>query len=430
MALTGLSVFERGTLPRWARVRQTLESTEISDVAAAVAREFARPEVRAAITDGTRVALPGGSRGIDRIDEVLRAAVNEVRKLGGVPFIIPAMGSHGGATADGQLALLDHYGITPEAMGCEIRASMETVELGMVEGDVPCYFDRIAYEQADVVIPIGRVKPHTAFRGPIESGLMKMMAIGFGKQKGADTFHSRGFDEFHTLIPAVGQFNLEHVNIPFGIALVENGYGHLGLIEAVPARGMMEREQELLMIAKEWIARLPGESLDVLIVDEIGKNISGDGADPNVTNRSVTGLLERAGEAVKPTIQRLVVRDLTADTEGNATGMGLFDVALRRAIDKFDPVATYMNCITSKELAGARLPATVDNDRQALYIALASCHKTVVEQAKVARIENTKYITEFWASEPWLPELMATGRVEMLGEPADIRFDADGMFVD
>lgn len=430
MSLDGLSIFERGTLPRWVKVRQQLNSVEVTDVAAAVAAEFQRPEIKATITPGLRVALTAGSRGIDRIADVIRASAVEVRRLGGEPFVVPAMGSHGGATAAGQTALLAHYGVTEEGVGCPIKASMDTVLLGRVENDTPVYFDRTAYEQADAVIPIGRVKPHTDFHGPIESGLMKMIAIGLGKQKGAEHFHWRGFPEFHHLIPAVARFTLSHVNMPFGIALVENGYGHLSLIEAVPNNRIWEREQELLKIARDRLARLPGERIDVLLIDEIGKDISGDGADPNVINRDIAGQLSVSELVLKPSVQRIVVRDLTSDTEGNATGIGLADFGLRRAIDKIDPISTYMNCITSKSPAAARLPIVVDTDRQALFLSINSCLQTEVEQARVVRIKNTKDLEEFWATEPVLSEILATGRVELLGEPHEIPFDSVGMLTE
>jgi hypothetical protein len=417
-----LDLFERGELPRWVRVRQRLHEAALPDVDAAVAAEFVRPEVRGAFRPGARVALTAGSRGIDRIDQVLRAAAAAVRRLGGEPFVVPAMGSHGGATAAGQLAVLAEYGVTEPALGCPIRASMETALLGHVAagalGDVPVWFDRIAAREADAVIPIGRVKPHTDFHGPIESGLMKMIAIGLGKQKGADTFHGYGFAEFHHLIPAVARFSLGTVNIPFGLALLEDGHGHLGLVEAVPAARMWERERELLGMAREWMARLPGEQIDVLIVDQLGKDVSGIGADTNVINRDYTGPL-----AGRPQIQRLVVRDLTPGTEGNATGIGLADVALRRAVDKIDAVKTYMNVITAKKPEGARIPITVESDRAALFVALACCLRVETAGARIARISDTKHLEELWASEPLLPELLATGRVEPLGEPREIVFD-------
>ena len=426
----GLEVFERGTLPRWAPVRQHLDATDVGDVGRAVAAEFARPEVLQAITPGTRVALTCGSRGIDRIDAVLKAAVAAVRRLGGEPFIVPAMGSHGGATAEGQTELIAHYGVTEATMGCPIRSSMETVLLGEVEDGVPVWFDRIAYERADAVIPVGRVKPHTDFHGPVESGLMKMIAIGLGKQKGAEFFHAQGFAEFHHLIPAVGRFTLSRVNIPFGLALIENGHGRLSLVEAVPAARIWDREQELLRVARDRMGRLPGKKVDVLLLDELGKDVSGAGADPNVVNRDFTGLVAGGEVPLQPIIQRIVIRDLTPDTEGNATGIGLGDVVLRRAVAKIDPIATYMNCVTAKSTGAARIPITVDTDRQALYIALATCLKTDPESARIMRVRDTKHVEDLWASEPLLPELLATGRVDQTGELRQIAFDAAGMLAD
>jgi len=430
MALTGLEVFERGELPRWVRVRQTLDATEERDVAAAVAREFTKPGIGDAIAAGTAVALTAGSRGIDKIDQILKACVDQIKQRGATPFIVPAMGSHGGATVPGQLSILHHYGITEEAMGCEIRASMETVLLGQVDGDVPVYFDKTAYEQADTVIPVGRIKPHTDFVGPVESGMMKMLAIGLGKQKGAEYFHARGFKVFHELIPAVGQFTLSTVNIPFGIATVENGHSHCSLIEAMPAATMLDREAELLDIARARMGRLPEVDLDVLIIDQIGKDISGDGADPNVINRDCAGVVDREALGFRPRIQRVVMRDLTPDTEGNATGVGMGDFVLRRLADAIDPVKTYMNCITAKATGGARTPMTLDTDRQALLIAINSCLETETETARVARIESTKHVENLWVSEPILAEMLATGRVEVLNEPGPIVFDEQGMFVD
>jgi hypothetical protein len=422
----GLEIFERGALPRWAPVRQYLDATEIGDVRAAIADEFRRPGVGDRLRPGQRVAVTAGSRGIDRIDEVVRAVVDEVRQLGAEPFVVPAMGSHGGATAAGQLELVAHYGITEESMGCPLLSSMDTAHLGEVGGHIPVWFDRNAFE-ADAVIPVGRVKPHTDFRGPVESGLMKMIAIGLGKQKGAEFFHSQGMDEFHHLIPAVAKFTLTQVNIPFGITVIENGYGNLAQAEAVPAARIWEREQELLKIARERMGRLPGERIDVLIVDRIGKDISGDGADPNVINRDVAGALPPTEEPIKPRVQRMIIRDLTDDTEGNATGIGMADVVLRRAVDKMDPVATYMNMITAKAPQGARIPLTVDTDREAIYVALACCLKTEQETAHIARIQDTKHLETFWASEHLLPELLESGRVEVTGDLRPIAFDRDGM---
>jgi hypothetical protein len=425
----GLEIFDRGELPRWAPVRQRLDDTAIGDVREAIAAQFRRPGIGDRLRPGQRVAITAGSRGIDRIDEVVRAVVDEVRAVGAAPFIVPAMGSHGGATAEGQRELIAHYGITEDRMGAPIVSSMETVHLGEVEEGVPVWFDRNAYE-ADAVIPVVRVKPHTDFRGPVESGLMKMIAIGLGKQKGADFFHHQGMGEFYHLIPSVAAFSLARVNIPFGVAVIENGYGLLAQAEAVPANRIWEREQDLLKIARDRMGRLPGERIDVLIVDRIGKDISGDGADPNVINRDVAGVLPPSEEPVTPRIQRLIVRGLTDDTDGNASGIGMFDVALRRAVDKMDPVATYMNMITAKAPQGARIPLTVETDRQAINIALACCLKIQPETARIARIPDTKHLETFWASEPLLPEFLASDRVEVTGDPRPIEFDDSGMLPD
>lgn len=415
--------FIRGELPRWALVKYQIDPKEIVDIPAAVAAAFAAAGADV-IRPGQRVCLAAGSRGIDRIDEVVRAAVGEVRKRGAEVFIIPAMGSHGGATAEGQLEVLASLGITPERMGCEIRSSMETVQIGTVSGDVPVFMDRNAYDGADVIIPINRVKPHTDFHGPVESGLLKMIAIGLGKQKGADTFHSRGFHVFHDLIPEVGRFTLTQVNIPFGLALLENGHARCWHIEAVPADRIWEREQELVRLAREKMARLPLKALDVLVLDYIGKDISGLGMDSNVVGRYYTG-----PTGTGPDIQRIVVRDLTETSEGNAVGIGMADVVLSQAVTKMDKHKTYMNCITAKTPEGARVALEAPSDRDALYVALACCLRVTPETARIVRMRDTKHLELFYASEPLLPALLATGACEVVEPLQLIEFDEAGMFV-
>ena len=425
----GLEIFERGTLPEWALVRQRLDADEIAtaEIATVVAREFARPGTGERITAGQHVAITAGSRGIDRIAEILRAVVDEVRRRGGEPFIVPAMGSHAGATADSQRDLLAHYGVSEAAMGCPVRSSMDVVQLGTVEDGVPVYCDRIAREEADVVLPVGRVKAHSDFRGPIESGLCKMMAIGLGKQKGADTLHARSFAAFHHLIPAAASLVMAKVNIPFGVALIENGFSHLSAIEAVPAEAILTREPELLALANRKMARLSGDQIDVLILDEFGKNISGSGADPNVTNRDPTGLLTIPDQPAKPAIQRTIVRSLTSETDGNAAGIGSHDVILRRAADQIDLVKTYMNQVTSKMPGGARIPMMADHDRQALYLALASATNIDPERFRIARIINTKALEYVWVSAPLLDDLLSADAVDPVGQPRPITFGDDGM---
>ena len=377
------------------------------------------------VAPGARVCLAVGSRGIDRIADVVAAAVERIRQAGATVFIVPAMGSHGGATAAGQLEVLASYGITGEAAGCEIRSSMETVALGEVRPGVPVFFDRHAFEEADLVVPINRVKPHTDFSGEIESGLLKMIAIGLGKQKGADTFHRQGFGSFHELIPAVAAYTLAHAPIPFGLALVENGHARLRHVEAVPAGRIAERERELLIMARAAMARLPLAALDVLVLDYIGKDISGLGMDSNVVGRYYTG-----PTGAGPAIQRIVVRDLTDETEGNAVGIGMADVVLRWAVDRMDAAKTYMNCVTAKTPEGARVALTVDTDREALDVALACCIQVEPAQARIVRIRDTKHLEWLYASAPLVPELLASGVCEVVGEPGPIAFDRLGRFTD
>jgi hypothetical protein len=414
--------FTGRALPDWALVRQRFDDTEIGDIAAAV--DAALEPVMAGIPAGSRVCLAVGSRGIDRIDSVVRAVVNRMRAAGAAVFIVPAMGSHGGATAEGQVEVLAEYGITPETMGCDIRSSMDTVELGQVRPGVPVFVDRNAFEGADFIVPINRVKVHTDFSGPVESGLMKMIAIGLGKQKGADTFHSQGFAVFDQLIPEVAKFTLAHAPIPFGLALIENGHARLVHVEAVPAGSIATREPELLVMSTEALARLPLANIDVLILDEIGKDISGLGMDSNIVGRYYSG------PTAPPSIQRIVVRGLTEATQGNAVGIGLADVVLRRAADGVDRHKTYMNCITAKTPEGARIPLTVDTDREALSIALACCIKVVAATARIVRVRDTKHLDLLYVSAAALDDVLATGRCEVVRPLVPIAFDAAGMFAD
>lgn len=419
-AATGLEVFAQDRLPLWRPVRQELDRTVVTDLRARVAREVSRMEP---CPSGARVAIGVGSRGIDRLAEVVSAVVIEIRRRGAEPFVVPAMGSHGGATSEGQQGVLAEYGVTEAEVGAPVRSSMETVRVGTMAG-IPIYFDRLA-SQADWIIPINRVKPHTDFHGPIESGLCKMITIGFGKQLGADTYHQRGFACFPTLVPDAAEWLLVRLPIPFGIALVENGEGKLAHIEAVPRQGWVEHEQRLLQEARRRMARLLGERIDVLIIDQIGKDISGIGADTNVVNRYYNGPLPAT-----PVIQRIVVRSLTVATAGNASGLGLADVVLARAVHQMDPLKTYMNCITAKTPEGARIPMTVETDRQAMDVALASCIGTLPEDAAVVRIQDTKHLETFWASEPFAEPLLTRGQLQPMGPAQPIAFDAAGMLVE
>jgi hypothetical protein len=418
-----MAVFRHDRLPSWALVRYEMDATEIGDVDAAVREQI--ETVADSLIGRGRVCLALGSRGIDRIAEVARAAVTALRDHGLDVFAVPAMGSHGGATPAGQLGVLASLGIREDTIGCEIRSSLETVRIGEVEDGMPVFVDRHALEGADLVIPINRVKPHTDFSGPTESGLLKMIAIGLGNQHGADTFHGEGFASFARLIPAVATFTLGRVPIPFGLALIENGHARLRRIEAVPAATMLARERELLAEADAHLARLPLAEFDVLILDRIGKDVSGLGMDSNVVGRYYTGPTGHP-----PAIQRIIVRDLTDETEGNAVGIGMADVALRRAVERMDVVKTYMNAVTAKTPEGARVAMTVDTDRQALDLAIACCLRVEASTARIVRMLDTKHLEWFYASEPLLEELLATGTCTVTGSLAPVAFDTAGQLVD
>ena len=274
-------------------------------------------------------------------------------------------------------------------------------------------------------IPINRVKPHTDFDGPVESGLLKMISIGLGKQRGADTFHARGFDTFAELIPAVAAFSLRHAPIPFGIALVENGYARLVRIEAIRAADIERRERELKLEADAYLARLPFATLDVLVIDRIGKDVSGLGMDSNVVGRYYNGATGRS-----PSIQRIFVRDLTDETEGNAVGIGMADVVHERAVARMDRVKTYMNCVTAKTPEGSRIAMTAVSDRQGLDLALACCLRVEPATARIARIADTKHLEWFYASEALLEGLRERPDCTIEGASIPVAFDREGDLVD
>lgn len=416
-ALKPIMVNMDPTLPKGLKVRQKLYSGKLDDVEAAVREQLRRPEVRERIRPGQRVAVGVGSRGISAIFSMVKACVAGLKEIGAEPFIVPAMGSHGGAKAEGQAALLAEYGITEESVGAPIVPDMDVVELGKLEGRVPVYFSRAALE-ADAVVPVCRVKPHTAFRAPIESGIAKMLAIGFGKHRGAQALHSEGFLRFKDVIPGAARIILDRVPVAFGLAVVENGLDEPALVEAVPADRILEREPELLALAREWMGRILVDEFDLLIVDEIGKNISGDGMDPNVTGR-----FSAQGVTGGPKIQKIVVTDLTDETQGNYVGLGQADIVTRRVLEKADFYSTYINAITSTVLVVSRMPLVMETDRDAVVLGLNTLNGVKPADARVVRIKNTLELSTIWISEPLWEQVKDSGRFEPLGPVEPLAFD-------
>jgi hypothetical protein len=393
----------------------------VTSAAQAVRDELARPEISSRIRPGARVAIGAGSRGIKCLQEVVTALVAGLKERGAEPFIVPAMGSHGGGTAEGQREVLASYGVTEENVGAPVRASMDAVELGSVLDGVKVFIDRLAFTEADAIVPVARVKPHTDFRSEIESGLHKMLTIGFGKHRGASYVHTFPLERFGEMIKAGGQLVLSKAPVAFGMAIVEDSYEDPAIVEAVPPEAFASREPQLLETARAWLPRLPFEACDILLVQELGKNVSGAGMDPNVTGRFP---LESIPKPVR--LQWMAVLDLTEETHGNACGIGTADLTTRRAADKIDLTATYMNHVTSQLLQGAKLPLIAETDREALTIAAATLHRQAPETARIAWIKNTLELFELRLSEPLWEEARGHEALEALGDPEPIRFDGAG----
>lgn len=421
--------------PRMLRVRQRFQTRALPDVGEAVRRELGKIALERDLRPGERVALTAGSRGIAHIALVLRETVRFLRGLGAKPFVIPAMGSHGGGTAEGQVKVLAGYGITEESVGCPIRASMEVIEVGRHAYGGPVYLDKLA-SQAEHVGVVARVKPHTSFAGPIESGLFKMMMIGLGKHAGALAYHRDLVRlPWEPYARSVGRTLLSTGRILFGLAVVENADDETGHVEAATAAGIEEMDERLLKLAYSWMPRLPFLDADLLIIDEIGKDVSGAGFDPNVLGRKEDSLRRSANGGIR----RIFVRDLTEKTRGNATGIGMADFTTRRLVEKMDYRATVTNCMTANRPQGAAIPVHYESDREAIEAALKSVGLEDPSSAKVQRILNTLQLGEMWISANY--PLAAAGsstsdepvpapaELEVLG-PAEFRFDADGNLAD
>ncbi|TAM57799.1 DUF2088 domain-containing protein [bacterium] len=398
----------------WALIRQRFDVTAVADPAAAVEAAFASVGATRRIAPGASIAITAGSRGIDAIVPVLRAVVGAVKALGAKPFLTAAMGSHGGATDQGQREVLRGYGITEEAIGCEIRSSMEVVALGATTGGVEVFCDRQAFE-SDGIIVVGRVKPHSILTGDLGSGLLKMCAIGLGKRHGADALHAKGLQEH---LVAAARRVLTRAPIAFGVALVENARDRLALVEGVVPEEFEEADRRLLARARAAMPGIPFDPLDVLIIDEIGKNISGAGMDPNVI-----GMWRRIGGAVDRRIERIVALDLTAASHGNAVGVGMADVISRTLRAKIDEGATAMNAMTSGFLAGAKIPLTLPTAREAVALA---CKPFDAGAARIAHIRNTADLEYLHVSPALLPAVAADPRLEIVTQPSPLAYDGGG----
>ena len=410
------------SLPKVVRVQQNFDATHITDIPKEVAAQIGKLGLQSRLKPGQSVAITGGSRGVANIAIIIRSVVDELQKLGVRPFIIPAMGSHGGGTAEGQRLVLEHYGITESSMGAPVRATMETTQVGETPQGIPVFLDNYALE-ADHVVVVNRVKPHTDFDGDIESGLCKMMAIGLGKHTGAIQYHRANIKHgYYTVITNVSRVVRANCKILFGLGIVENAYDETAVIEAMLTPEIENSERRLLAIAKSNLARITFDQGDVLVVDEMGKNISGAGMDTNVIGRNVS---QRERAAVKPWFTRIFVRDLTEESYGNAVGIGLADLVSRRLVNKIDYTPTYINAITSTNVEAARVPVTFDTDREAMETAFSTCGNSV-EACRMIWIKNTLKLDQFIATEALLDEIGSKPHLKVLERLGELSFDGKG----
>jgi hypothetical protein len=414
--------------PEIFRVRQHLPRPRVEDVALETEAQLAQLKLKEKVQPGQSVAITVGSRGIANIHLIARAVVQHFLRLGAKPFIVPAMGSHGGGTAEGQRGIVEGYGVTEEFVGCPIRSSMDTVIVCQAEEGFPVHFDRYA-SQADHVVVMGRIKPHTGFVGDIESGLMKMMLIGLGKHEGAKIYHRAIMNySFGQILRSVGREVLSRCRVAAGVAIVENGYDETAQITAVAPHEFEEREKELLLLARQWLPKLPFATADLLLVDEIGKNISGTGMDTNVVGRKYND--HAAVEHEFPKIRRIIVRSLTEATHGNATGIGMSEFCLSRAIEQMDQRITRINCLTGGHPTAAMLPLDYPTDREVLDHALPTCGLVEPPDARLMWIRNTLDVAEVECSRAYLAEAKQRNDLEILTEPRPLPLDARGMLPD
>jgi len=406
-------------LPKMIRVRQTFAGPRLTDIPRTVAERLEGAGLP--VKRGDTVAVGAGSRGIANIATIVGATVRWLRDRGARPLVFPAMGSHGGGTPEGQLSVLEHYGITEATMGCPVRATMDVVQVGEALG-LPVWLDRHAAD-ADWIGLVNRVKPHTDFKGSIESGLFKMMTIGLGKYKGAIQYHRANVQHgYETVITSVGREMLARARIGFGLGIVENGYDETALVEAFTAQDLEAGERRLLKSAREWMARLPFSPIDVLVVEQMGKNISGSGMDTNVIGRPTNPHEPFPSD---PKILWIVALGITEESYGNAIGIGNADFTTRRLVDRIDMKPTLINAITACSPGMAKVPATYETDREAIETALSCIGLTPPERARVVRIKNTLLLGEIEVSEAYAAEVDKRRDLTVLGE-GPLGFDASG----
>ena len=414
------------SLPRLFRVRQRFPSHRLDDVAEAVNNALASSDLESVLRPGQSVAIAVGSRGIANLAAIVKRVAEKVAELGGTPFIVPAMGSHGGATADGQKKLLASLGISGDTIGCEIRASMETVSIGTTGDGIEVHFDKIA-SGADHIILVNRIKPHTRLMGELESGLVKMLMIGLGKHRGAALYHqifARYEYRLDVIAPEIVDMILDAMPITLGLAVIEDAYDETSLIQTVSAKRFLSDEPELLRCARSRMPRLPFDEVDLLIVDRIGKEISGTGMDTNVIGRKFNDKIAAPDEL--PKVKQIYVRGLTERTAGNACGIGIAEYCRSRVVDQMDIDVTRINCLTSGHPTAGAVPIHMETDRDVLSAATTQAGRLSPKQLRWLWITDTLHVSQVACSEAYWDLARGDERLEILGDPQEPRFDGDG----
>ncbi|MDR1278676.1 MAG: nickel-dependent lactate racemase [Treponema sp.] len=413
-------------LPRVVKIRQKFDRPVIADVESLLSSKLGASGFLTKIKPGMRIAITAGSRGVTNLPLALRTLVREIKKAGGQPFIFPAMGSHGGATAEGQRAMVEGMGITEEYTEAPIISSMETIRIGTASNGLPVFVDKNAWA-ADGVIIVNRIKPHVGFRGRYESGCVKMIAIGLGKQKSAENCHRRGIGKLEENFVAVATEVLKFPKIFFSVALMENPYHETYRVEVIEREKLLEIEPALQAEAKTMTPKFHFNPLDVLILDEIGKNISGSGFDNNIVGRFhtpfATPFIKSGSDTQR--ITRIIALDLSKETKGNGNGIGILDFTTKRAFDKFDFEQTYPNCLTSTVPVSVKIPMVLNNDKLAIKSAIKTCNIDDFRDVRLVRVKNTLCMDLIEISENLLEEAKGNPLVEILGEPEEITFDQD-----
>jgi len=409
-------------LPAMRMVRQRYDLPPAVDVSTEIEREFNRIRGELYLLRGASVAVGVGSRGIANLVGIVRAVVKKLKDAEAEPFITPAMGSHGGATAEGQIEVLKTRGITEDTVGAPIKATMEVINLGEIDG-IPLFMDRLAYE-ADGIVLINRVKTHTEFSGPTESGLIKMLGIGLGNHTGAEHYHRAAITHgFYKIISTAGRALLSRLNVLFGVALVENQTHQTAILKFLRADEIEPAEQKLLEKAREYLPKIPVDEIDLLIIDEMGKDISGAGIDPKIIGRATCSW---ADTEPWPRISRIFVRDLTAASEGYASGLGLVDFTTERLVKKINMQATAINALTSSCPEEAKIPMHFKTDREAIAAALMTIRPYTLEDLRIVHIKNSLELTNLMVSEGCLPDLSKNKNADIGSENLSLKFDQNG----